>query len=498
METILSKHSQREIDVLFYIIGKRETTVKEISDFFNFSIQLSKRAILSINEHFESKLAKSNFICSNNFGVVKIDDRYQEQALSDSNILKLLILKESITFNLCTLLVTYPKISRKNLIHKLFISEIYLDKLIHKLRAYFKMFNIVIDVSSGVYKLSGNELNIRIFSYIFLSQSFQNIEWPLHSVDLGSLEEVLVQNELGHISHRTDIQKYSIYYLYAIFEIRIKSGNTISDYNSLEDEEILNGIFEKVDISNFQNKNSLDIFQQADTPEPESRFFLFLVLISSGDIMSEYGKRLIGNYFINLSGTYNDLTKKILTSKLINKNNKVPEDEYTESFYTITIALLAVSMMQNSVKEFVRLLASDHLQYLDFENNQIEDFWEKKNIPGLNKNQEFIIKRILYSFESINREVCIHIFLEMTKDLTSSQHIKLRLQRVFNNKNIHIIDNIDDADIIIADTFENSQNNSKVFYLDSINNHTAWGHLQQFILQCYLQKERDLIKEYKT
>lgn len=491
METILSKHSQREIDVLFYILGKRETTVKEISVFFNFSIQLSKRTISIINEHFESKLAKSNFICSNNFGVVKINDRYQEQALVDSNILKLYILKESITFNLCTLLVTYPKISRKKIIEKLFISEVYLDKLIYKLRVYFKKFDIVIYVSSGVYKLSGNELSVRIFSYIFLSQSFQNIEWPFYSVDIETLQEVFVQDKLGKISQRTDIQKYSIYYLYVIFENRIKSGNTLSDYNTLEDEEILNGIFEKVGISNFQKKNTTDIFHQADTPEAESKFFLFLLLISSGDIMSEYGKRLIGNYFISLNGTYNDLTKKILTSMWVNKDSKVQENEYIESFYTITVALLAANIMKGSVKEFVRFLASDHLQYLDFETNQIEDFWEKKNIPGLNKNQEFIIKRILYSFESINQELYIKIFLEMTKDLTSSQHIKLRLQKVFDCKTIHIIDSIDDADIIIADTFENSQNSNKVFYLDSINNHNAWGLLLQFILQCYIQKEKN-------
>lgn len=99
---------------------------------------------------------------------------------------------------------------------------------------------------------------------------------------------------------------------------------------------------------------------------------------------------------------------------------------------------------------------------------------------------------MLYSFESVNKEVGINIFLEMTKDLTSSQNIKLRLYRLFNDKTIHIIENIDYADIIIADTFESSQDNSKVFYLDSVNNQTAWDHLQLFILKSYLQKEKEI------
>lgn len=490
MEKILPKHSQRQIDILFYIFGKRETTVKEIADFFNLSIPLTKRTITNINEQFESELNKVSFINSNNFGVVKIDSIYKKYALTDINTFKLTRLKDNALFNLCTSLLIHPTISRETLVKTLFISEIYLDKLIYKLRAYFKKFDITIDISSGIYKLSGNEKKIRIFSYIFLSQSFQNIEWPFDSIEIKDLEEIFNQKRFGHISYKTDIQKFSMFYLYAIFENRIKSGNIISDFVSLEDEEILTGIFDRLDISDYQEINRLDIFSNPNTSEAELKIFLFFILISSPDIISGYGKKVLGNYFIGLGGAYNKLTKKILNSKL--NKSKVQRNEYIEFFYTITIALITVNMVKNSIGDFIRLLASDHLQYLDLQDSIIEDFWEKNYIPELNKNQEFIIKRILYSFEPIKKEVVIRIFLEMTKDLTSSQHIKLRLQRVFNSKNIHIVDSIDDADIIIVDTFESPQNNSKVFYLDSINNHTAWEHLQQFILQCYLEKDRDL------
>lgn len=377
MERILSKHSQREIDVLFYILGKKETTVREISQFFDVSIHLAKRTIVSINQRFESEFGKSNFINSNNFGVIKVNNVYHKQAFTDINIFKLAILKENVTFNLCTSLLTNPKVSRKDLISTLYISDIYLDKQIHKLREYLKIFNITIEVSSGSYNLAGSEYNIRIFSFIFLSQSFQNIEWPFNSLSLNQVKEALNQKKFEHISDKTDIQKYSLFYLYAIFENRIKSGNIINDYGSPEDEQILGGIFERLDISTFQEINMADIFNKPSVPSSELRHFLFLILISSPDIMSVYGKKVIGNYLVSLKGPYNDLAKKVLASKWKYKYTKIRRYDYIESFYTVTIALITVNMVKSSIKEFVRLLASDHLQYLDLEENQIEEFWEK-------------------------------------------------------------------------------------------------------------------------
>lgn len=50
--TLMSNRSRREIMALYFIIGKKETSLDFISQFLNISKRLAKETIIGINEPF--------------------------------------------------------------------------------------------------------------------------------------------------------------------------------------------------------------------------------------------------------------------------------------------------------------------------------------------------------------------------------------------------------------------------------------------------------------
>ncbi|MBM9834417.1 M protein trans-acting positive regulator, partial [Enterococcus faecalis] len=75
----------------------------------------------------------------------------------------------------------------------------YLNILTQKLNEFFSGFDFRITVREGYYTLVGDEMNIRLFSYLYLQDSFHDLEWPfpdisLHSIRASVPEEILEES----------------------------------------------------------------------------------------------------------------------------------------------------------------------------------------------------------------------------------------------------------------------------------------------------------------
>ncbi|MGK0627925.1 helix-turn-helix domain-containing protein, partial [Enterococcus faecalis] len=82
-------------------------------------------------------------------------------------------------------------IDKNELIKVLYISEHYLVKITKQLNNFFKIFDIVIVRIKGIYQLTGNELSIRVFSFIFLQDSFQELACPFSKISLEEIKKSL-------------------------------------------------------------------------------------------------------------------------------------------------------------------------------------------------------------------------------------------------------------------------------------------------------------------
>ncbi|UYX97986.1 helix-turn-helix domain-containing protein [Enterococcus faecalis] len=176
-----------ELEILFYIVKRAHTSLNEISSNLKISKRTVKENLIKINQEFEDTYQIQHFIVSNNNGIVCVNPAYRKSAVEYAYTLKLNLLKNNVQFNYCVQLVTHSSIDKNELIKVLYISEHYLVKITKQLNNFFKIFDIVIVSIKGIYQLTGNELSIRVFSFIFLQDSFQELAWPFSKI---SLEEI--------------------------------------------------------------------------------------------------------------------------------------------------------------------------------------------------------------------------------------------------------------------------------------------------------------------
>ncbi|MBK0084299.1 helix-turn-helix domain-containing protein [Lactococcus sp. S64] len=487
MEELLSKLMQRQIKILYYVLGRSETSIKEISEFFSFPKSIVKRTILDINNQFLNRFGKQDFIESSNFGVVKINSKYLSEGLDSVNKMKLSLLKDSIPFKFCVLLITNVSMSAIEIKNTLFISAPYLDKILYRLRRYLRRFNLNVEVKKGVYAITGNELHIRIFSFLILSQTFRNIEWPYTIISLDEVKKKVKVSDMVRLKYKTQAKKYSVYYLFAIFYTRIRGNHGINQYDSNVQKDLFKVLFTQFSLDNMEDKSYKDALSQTIFSEVEVYYFTFLLSISNSDMISKKNKIKLGKFLIHYNHPYCQQVNEILKEQFTyNENN---EESYFLMSYILNMAIISSYLMEDTVIEFNKLIASDHLPYLDSKENEVNEYWLNTSAIELGDNQKEVVKRILYSFNNISKKSNLIIFLEMANDLSSSQYIEFKLRQTFNSERIKITNDIEKANMIITDTFEDLKYNDKVFYLDSINNKNAWSELQMYILKTFMSKE---------
>lgn len=486
--TLLSNRSRREILILYFIIGKKETTLNSISQFLNISIRLTKETIIHINEHFYIFFNYPEFISSSNFGVIKINDKYEFHALSDINRIKLLLLKENLLFNLCFLFTTNSSISRHELLNQLVISETYLGKLIKQFRSFLSNFGLNIEVSNGIYSLKGPEPLIRVFIFVFLFDAFQDVEWPFKNLSQKEIENSFTDSLLLKINKKGSSERLALYFLISIFHLRTSSGNSINTYRSITEEQTLSNFYTltkefQLDIHSILSSSLIN------ASVIESHYLIFLACISTSDMIETSFKSQIGKAFLNSGSTF------ILTKDIIDNNFSIISQNVSESLlslvsYHLTVAIISSYILEDFTQNFLFLLSSFHPTYLDLDVEFIESFQKRNANIQMGKNQLLLISRLLYSIYNSNLQTSLYIYIQMSRDISASFNIISRIEGVFNRQNIKITNNVSEADVIITDIFEGIEKSSvKIIYLDSINNRKSWDELFSNILHLYLEKQ---------
>lgn len=481
--------------VLYFIIGKKETSLSSISEFINMSNRLIKETIIDINEHFHTIFNKPEFVSSSNFGVVTINKKYEEHALSDINKLKLLLLKENPLFNLCYLLTTNTSIIRDDLLNQLFISEAYLGKLTSQLRKFLINFGLNIEISHGIYSFKGPEPLIRIFSFVFLYDSFQDVEWPFKNLSQNNIENSFTEPINLNINNKGGAERLATHLLISIFHLRSKSGNTINNYSSTKEEQMLSHFYAQtkalqIDVHNILTSSLIN------ASEIESHYLIFLACISTSDMLNIFSKEQIGETFLESDTTF------YLPKEIIDKNFSIISQNVSTSMlplvsYHLAVAIITSYILEDTTQNFLFLLSSFHPTYLELDDEFIESFRKSNTNIQMGKNQLLVVSRLLYSIYNSNIQTKFLVYLQMTRDLSASFNIISRLEGVFNNQNITITNNIFNADVIITDIFDGlNQQSKKVIYIDSINNREAWDELLSSLLQMYLKKQNGERENY--
>lgn len=105
LKNIIPCYLNIEIEVLFYIIKKKSTTLNDVSASLGVSKRIVKENIIKINTSMEDYFSVIGFIVSNNFGSICVNSNYKYCSLEYAYNLRLYLLKSNVLFNCCVKLV---------------------------------------------------------------------------------------------------------------------------------------------------------------------------------------------------------------------------------------------------------------------------------------------------------------------------------------------------------------------------------------------------------
>lgn len=485
---MLPNYLKRELSILFFVINKKQTTADEISQSLDFSKRIVKENLLIINKHFTEYLSIENFVLSKKTGIITVRPELRTNAVSYAYHLKLFLLKNNVLFNYCVLLVTSDTIEKSQILEKLFISPSYLHKLTQRLNTFFDPFDFKIIRANHLYSLEGNEMNIRLFTYLFLQDSFQDLEWPFPTISIESLHNKVPKELLEEAFKRPHTKNRTMDIISAVLQIRISKNHYVHPPKSIAIQTFFTLVQDSFDITvPFQKWYSSPIPETDKIVEIQYLNFLSHIFIS--DIIPKKEKIKLGKLFFEHDHSFCTLSRDILLSSIHIENFTVAKEHQYLCMYYLTFLNAFYFLVGNAIYPIISLFIPSPTFHLHIQSKYLTAITDKISPIVDNVDHRTLIATALYTLFTSKKSAQIKIYLQMIKDFTASYFIENRLLSLYNPSSVIIIDDYSLADIIVTDTLERGDPSKKVFYLDSVNNKESWQELIHLIQQSYLEQQ---------
>ncbi|GEU13490.1 aspartate aminotransferase [Bacillus anthracis] len=485
---MIPAYLKKELSILFFIINKEQTSTSEISHELELPKRTVRETLSTINTHFEEHQMLKGFILIKKNGSVQIQSAYRTKSLDAAYNLKLQLLKKNTLFNYTILLLTRTSLDQKEVIEELFISTSYLNKLTLALNEFFSPFNFTIAIVEGQYSLVGNEMNIRLFSFLFLQDSFQDIEWPFKNISLESIRDNVPEELLIDSHKRSNTKSRALYILYAILQTRIKNQNYVIQPTNKLIQTLFIIVQENFDVSLIFQQDKFGSLEK-DVKKTEIDYFNFLSRIFISDIIPKKDKINLGRTFSKENHPYCTLSIEILRASSVLINVHTSKDDYFLFHYYITLFNTFYFLVGDTLDSFTSLFFPPLSYHSHVQNEYMSTI--KTNLASLtiSENHKKFLSNLLYTLFTSEAKSEVTIYLQLSKDFTASFFIENRLSNLFNPEQIMITDNYSLSDVVITDTLERTTSNKKIFYLDSIDNEKRWKDLLFLIQNTYLDKQ---------
>ncbi|WP_301405869.1 helix-turn-helix domain-containing protein, partial [Enterococcus entomosocium] len=391
-------------------------------------------------------------------------------------------------FNYTILLLTRTSLNQTEIINELFISTSYLNKLTNTLNKFFSTFNFTISAVKGQYSLIGNEMNIRLFAYLFLQDSFQDIEWPFSSISLKALRKNVPEEILIKSHTRSNTKNRSLYILYAILQTRVQNQNYVVQPTNKLIQALFKMVKENLDVALIFQQDRLGLLEKK-VKNTEIDYFNFLSRIFISDIIPKKDKINLGRIFAKGNHPYCILSIDILKTSSALVKDQVSEDDYFLFHYYITLFNTLYFLVGDTLDCFTNLFIPRLSYHSHVKNEYMSTIKATLANLTISENHKKFLSNLLYTLYTSEMKSEVTIYLQLSKDFTASFFIENRLSNLFNSEQIMITDNYSLSDVVITDTLERTASNKKIFYLDSIDNENRWKELLFLIQNTYLDKQ---------
>ncbi|GEK37455.1 helix-turn-helix domain-containing protein [Enterococcus thailandicus] len=483
---------KKELLVLYEIIQSDTCSLQDLSNKLVIPKRTVKDLIRKLNQAISQLLEFHSFIYSTHKGEIQINEHYEKTKMQVFYYLKLIFLRESQRFNYLLLLMDSldASVAKEELTQKLYISSSYLEKLTTRINKDLKKFNLQIISSNNCYTLSGDELLIRIYIYIFLSDAFQGPEWPFTTIDLATVKQEITLSDAFQLPFHSETEQKNIYLLYAVFKLRIKQASFLEPLEN-DIQQLLKLLFHTCDLTGSFKQN-----MPVELPEKhtENEVFVlnFMILCFFPSWVHVQQKLTIGKCFMQTDHVFCQFTQK-LTVQLAKHFPTIDTTEKIAFYhYFITLAFTFVSLLGESIIEFHTLYFPTVTETVSADDSQVQLILTEINALCPAKLRSVHVAHylgsLIYQLIRSETDTQLLIHLKMTKTLTGNYHLKNRLEKLFNHETVLLTFSPEKADLIVTDWFEAAQQAIPSFYWNLTNEEVSWQKLVLLIQTLYDKK----------
>ncbi|MEF9937929.1 MAG: helix-turn-helix domain-containing protein [Carnobacterium sp.] len=464
---------------------------KELSlDYFSELLNISKRSTLRTVEELTHDLEKE----FENVEIIKNKYSYSIVNYSLMNNeyfivrLQMFYFKNSIQFNIIYSLLTKYFDSMSQLSDYLYISTPHLYRQMPEIKRFLAGFKIDIVFNQTKQKTNfvGSQKHLKTFYYFFYWGFSQGIEWPFEDLfPLKKFNETfqLAFTDPSHTPAKT--KKLEVLFLLSYLD------KEDPPFKLSEDIKEIATIFKNINDVSTYSHNYLK-------HEDQLLFINLLSRISMADLDNDEEK--IAIYHRVLSSNSPIVTRSIqLTESIFAQffpNVLISIEDRAVTFYYIfifhiyihyfDIDLSVLSTNPISLKYF----STKSEQFKLIEQEIIRFFTSITNEHNIKVDEKYLNSYyfLIASIIDYVNPMFLKIYIQYSKYIAGKSIIKSKLFTIFGKENIVIVDNINDAKIIISDCFENERPGQILFLITGISRPEMWQNLMLLILKEKFQK----------
>lgn len=404
--------------------------------------------------------------------------------------------EESPLFNLCRLIMnSLPTMTQ--VCHALFISPAHVYRLIKKLNKYLKEYNLYVEFNlDSKLELFGNEINIRIFMFNYITHCIPANIWIFKEYTKKQLHEKISQS-FNFDTIEEDV-KHNLLVFWGIAFHRM--------YNKKFTEKVDDKFFEMFSFYSFLPADNLrKIIPHEKNMEERTlkseiwnaNFFLrvFIPEIIPDSENVELGKKIMHSskplvkFYVSLLDRWRSKYCAFL-----------PEDRYFSFLNTaVLIFNLAIYIDLNilTIWSLDELLINEskkvNNQLFDDITNTIKEHVTDYPVELFDK-EFFMEKQLLYlsclmyieSQQNVSPKV--QFYISLTKDFRTKEFIKERITLIYNEDLIDFVADLAEADIVIADKYSKLPFSSVCFVVSDFMGKSEWNSLLTKINATFLSK----------
>lgn len=377
------------------------------------------------------------------------------------------------------------------------ISTTHLYRIVKKTNLFLRDYKIFIKRDSNNFvSFHGNEINIRIFIYSFISQCVPNSIWIFQTLD---------KNHIEHSSrlflNDTMMQENDWYKVLIIWQItisRISKKNFVPDIPENQIEIFKFYTFFSIDILNkhirFLPNISNDIIYR------EYLYLNFLFQVFLPESINTKSKQKVSSTLHDSNNTDVVFIRKILLEWMVRFHLNLTSSQFDNLVTRLVLLLHSAVIFDINLLKIWQIDQASITNQSNQDSKELEDisnflieFAQTNQFDDLDmsyfvKSQVPYLSNTLFLESKLLRNKIINIFVQTTVEYTIRSFIMRKIQLIYTSKTIKFVSEVAQADLVISDRYEEINSSKNLVIIVDLLSEEEWKNILTQIQKLIVEK----------